>query len=198
MSSRTLLQALRDAFLACHVWSEDVLSEPDSGSRSGSTALKARGPRLVVRPSCPPGSVGALNEVLFPFFNPERASLSRLCDFIVFYPREEHARMVVLLCELKSTSPRGFVPQLLGGQALAEYLIRAVLLHAKPEIVPTIEYRGVLFSTKAGVRRATGAGRGLDFEPGSLPWIHLRAGEDCQLDALCEPLKQPCLGGLQG
>jgi hypothetical protein len=58
---------------------------------------------------------------IFPLFNRKVADLTKICDYVIFYPRE--ADFFVFLCELKSNNIKGAVKQVEATKILTNYLI---------------------------------------------------------------------------
>lgn len=187
---RPLIQSLREALLPSICQGDGALFESDAGSSSGTTRIQGLGKGICVRMAPPSGSGAPLNRWLFPLFDVGVPDLSRMCDYILFCPRERDERLVVLLCELKSGSVAGALQQLRGGMILAEYVINVTLLHHRPTIMPrTIEYRGVIFWQGAKVQKhSTRPGAGIDFWTDArtgLPYAHQRSDRSYSLDTFC-------------
>lgn len=104
MSVRTMIEPLAEILRDSQISPDCVLEEENEGASSGCTRIDGLGKGLVLRPTPPAGQ--SLNAWLFPLFNPGADDVSSLCDFILFCPREQGKRLVVLLCELKSRNTR--------------------------------------------------------------------------------------------
>ncbi len=202
MSPTTLIQQLSLLISQEQKCCDSSLVEDDPGSTSGQTCITGLGKGLIIRPTCPAfatddqgSSIASLNQLLFPLFCTKVPKSTKLCDYILFSPQSPDSRLVVLLCELKSGNPRGAVHQIHGGMLLAEQIINVTLLHLRPTVVPTIEYRGLILSNKGIVQKQpTRPGRGYDFIPDRrthLPIAHLRSGAKYRADALGAALPSP-------
>ena len=153
---RTFLQALRE-LLDPRVVQDGTLelSEPDAGSTCPVTTLNRSGPCVALRfanwayrhdleiPT---------NRWLFPLFDVTRSMppACRSCDYIIFYaPSDAAERIFVFLCELKSGSPRGSLPQLRNGLLVARYILDVVQLHGAVHHKPDMQFRGLIFAGNA-------------------------------------------------
>jgi len=182
----TLIQNLKDALHSSFCEDTSVLTEADPGSKSGETRLTAIHNGLILK--LPAGAT------LFPLFDPKRDGITKLCDYVILLPREKGERLVVLLCELKSTNPKGHLKQLRSGLLLLEYAINVVLLaHPPQRLPPLIEYRGITLTKSPNVspRGATKPATSTDFlrdgETG-LPHLMAAAGREHHINAFCAPL----------
>lgn len=182
----TLIQSLKDALQPAFCANTSVLTEADPGSTSGETRIREIRNGLILK--LPAGAT------LFPLFDPRRDGLTTLCDYAILLPRDKGERLVVLLCELKSTNPRGHLRQLRSGLLLLEYAINVVLLANPPHRLPSlIEYRGITFTTAPSVspRGATTPSKPQDFlrdgETG-LPHLMSAAGREHHINAFCADL----------
>lgn len=183
----TLIQNLKDALR----FREDasVLTEADPGSKSGETRLIELNQGLILKL---PGGV-----TLFPLFDPRIVGITTICDYAILLPRDKGERLVVFLCELKSTNPTGHLQQLRSGLLLLEYAINVVLLNHKPYLLPSlIEYRGLTFTTAPSVspRGASKPCKRSDFlHDGAtgLPYLMAAAGREHHINAFCSDILPP-------
>jgi hypothetical protein len=125
------------------------------------------------------------NQSVFPVFNASAASVTAICDYIVFYPKQD--KLFVFLCNLKSkqTSAKS---QAEAGWLFADYIVQTVrrLLNFMPI---RVEYRSLVFSSDAKVPKFMSNVRKdkkyVLLGNSNLPNKLLKAGSDCYLDKLC-------------
>jgi hypothetical protein len=192
-SPATLIHSLKGSIRRELCCDDNTLVDEDPGSRSGQTKLTAIHNGVVVRLAPPPGV--ALNHWLFPLLAPAQPGLSKICDHMIFLPRDRDDRLVVLLCELKSTNCGGALKQLRGGLLLAEYLINTILLNHPPTNRPgLIEYRGLIFSAAASTPRGSSkpaaAGDFVLDEQTDLPILAARSGREHHINSFCAVLPE--------
>ena len=79
----------------------------------------------------------------FPFLN-DLVGLKSMCDFMIFYPKEEKNTLFVVLCNLKSKNKHNNDDQLESGRIFAQFLAETVKRHTKQDW--NLEFRRILFS----------------------------------------------------
>jgi hypothetical protein len=201
MATRTLVQALielvRPELQDLHT-RELTLKEEGRGASTREVKLTTRGRVLAVRPDrlahtcdlpdCHARS-GSANERAFPFFNPHRAGLTALCDYMLFHEPSREAPPTVFLCELKSGKTAGAGDQLRNGRLLAEHLIAAARLHGDVHHHPDVMFRGVVFTPRATAPKPGLKEPRFPFIPDDrlrdLRVLRLPPGPIWDLDALC-------------
>jgi len=144
----TLLQAIR-AILHPEVIPGGLLrlKEKSHGNAAKPILLqKQRGQDVVLLK--PDQCAGGLDR-LFPLFRPDVAGLRAMCDYIVFCQENagDDKPLFVLLCELKSQNTTGAARQIENGRLLADYILETANLHHQMTKRPTIERRGLVFTT---------------------------------------------------
>lgn len=164
---RTVLQALRE-LLDPRVLQDGPLelSEPEPGSTCPPTKLERSGQSVALR--FEPWSYRKdlaipTNRWLFPLFDVKRSDppVCRSCDYIVFYaPTDDTKQIFVFLCELKSGSTRGSLPQVRNGMLLARYILDVARLHGAVHEWPEVQFRGLIFaggapSIRGGLRASS-------------------------------------------
>ncbi|MEO0041749.1 MAG: hypothetical protein RL329_1197 [Bacteroidota bacterium] len=125
------------------------------------------------------------NQSVFPIFNASAASVTAICDYIVFYPK--NGKLFVFLCNLKSkqTSAKS---QAEAGWLFTDYMLQTVrrLLNFMPI---SVEYRSLVFSSDAKVPKLMSNARKekkyIVLGNSNLLNKLLKAGSDCYLDQLC-------------
>ncbi len=121
---------------------------------------------------------------IFPYFTNEKG-LRKVRDYILFYMTNN--KLYIFICELKSKNTTGSKYQIEAGFVLAQFLINtAIRIQNFPEI--DIEYRALLFSHK-GIVKGTSKAKKIKYDKylsSNLKWIHLKDGENYNLDLLCE------------
>lgn len=166
---RTVLQALRELLEPRILYHGALeLCELDPGSTCPSTKLDRSGQSVALRFDpwgYRPGLEIPTNRWLFPLFDVRRSEppLCRSCDYIIFYaPADDTKQIFVFLCELKSGSPKGSLPQLRNGLILARYILDVVKLHGAVHQWPDVQFRGLIF---AGSGRGLRGGLRASFQP---------------------------------
>jgi hypothetical protein len=153
---RTVLQALGELLDPRILQSGALeLREPDPGSTCPPTKLERSGQAVALR--FEPWSYRSdlqipLNRWLFPLFDVQRSDppICRSCDYIIFHAPADEAQLFVFLCELKSGSPKGSMPQLRNGMLLARYILDVIKLHgAVQKWPPDVQFRGLIFAGDA-------------------------------------------------
>jgi hypothetical protein len=125
------------------------------------------------------------NQSVFPIFNASAASVTAICDYIVFYPKNE--KLFVFLCNLKSKQTAA-KSQAEAGWLLADYIVQTVrrLLNFMPV---RAEYRSLVFSLDGKVPKLmSNVRKEKMYVPlGNSHLLNklLKAGRDCYLDELC-------------
>jgi hypothetical protein len=123
------------------------------------------------------------NKIIFPFFNSEMSGLTQICDYIIFYPKED--KLFIFLCEQK-TSKAEATDQVEAGWILAEFIVRMAqrMLNFKQF---NVEYRALVFSLskKSKFSSSTRTDNYVFLEDSQLKKQVLKAGETCYLDNLC-------------
>ncbi len=121
---------------------------------------------------------------IFPYFT-NKKGLRKVSDYILFYLTNN--KLYIFICELKSKNTTGSKYQIEAGFVLAQFLINtAIRMQDFPKI--EIEYRALLFSHK-GIVKGTAKVKKIKYDiysSSNLKWIHLKDGEDYNLDLLCE------------
>ncbi len=122
---------------------------------------------------------------IFPFFNEKIEGLTKMCDYIIFYPYK--GRMYVFMCELKTRQVKGSAGQVQAAKLFAAYIIGMAKRHLKDFKDFDIQYRALIFSTSNTRRFSTNVRN----EPYSqyrtgLKFKHLRAGEVYRLNMYCD------------
>jgi len=103
------------------------------------------------------------NKVVFNCFNSAVKKITKKNDAILFFIKKQY--LIVLVLELKSDNPKGYLEQLKAGKNFVEYLLNQIDLFYKIKIDKTkILYRGILFKTKKSPSKGTTKKRGLIFE----------------------------------
>lgn len=101
----------------------------------------------------------APNQWLFPLFRSDLGAppLCRSCDYVIFYaPRDEHGRLFVFLCELKSGDAKGTLQQIRNVKLLVDHALEVVRLHGRVELWPAeIVFRGLIFADDAPNQKGT-------------------------------------------
>ena len=94
------------------------------------------------------------NHNVFNCFNSGVKNINKKNDAILFFEKDSY--IVVLLIELKSDNPKGYLQQLKAGKNFVEYLLKQIDLFYDINIdKEKIIYRGVLFSTKKSPAKGT-------------------------------------------
>jgi len=123
---------------------------------------------------------------IFPLFDRKVADLTKICDYVVFYPYEEEKKAVffVFLCELKTNNTNGAIKQVQATKILANYLIEMAqrYLNFKTFLV---EYRALIFSTTNIPKLSTKFKPAYEVSSSGLKFKHLKVGADCQLNYHC-------------
>ena len=193
---RTILQALRE-LLDPRVLQDGALElhEPDPGSRCLPTKLERSGQSVALR--FEPWSVRKdfqipTNRWLFPLFDVRHSEppVCRSCDYIIFHaPSDDTKQLFVFMCELKSGSPRGSLPQVRNGMLLARYILDVVRLHGAVHQWPDVQFRGLIFAGDApgsrGTQRASSRPRYQKDELTDLYTLVERPGGRHHLQNLC-------------
>jgi hypothetical protein len=139
-----------------------LLTEADGGSTCEAITLHKSGQAFVLRPDgsaggvCPrPDCARTLTapDRLFPLFRLDVTDLAAMCDYIIFCQETsgDDARLFVLLCELKSGKVSGSRRQIENGRLLADYILATATLHQAVRRAPTVERRGLMFSSRCKV-----------------------------------------------
>jgi hypothetical protein len=195
---RTVLQALKE-LLDPRVLQRDgalVLREADSGSTCPPTRIERPGQSVALRfelRSQGPSLQIPVQRWLFPLFDVTRSDppICRSCDYIVFYaPADETKQIFVFMCELKSGSPKGSLPQVRNSMLLARYVLDVVKLHGDVHPWPDVQYRGLVLagnapSTRGGLRSSSR----LRYQPdklADLSTVVVRPGGRCDLRTFCD------------
>jgi hypothetical protein len=156
------------------------LEEPKEPNYS-KTIIKQRGKMLMLKLD-----VEDSNKIIFPFFDSSMNRLTQICDYIIFYPKED--TLFVFLCEQK-TSQSSAKYQVEAGLILAEFIVRMAQRMLKFQTF-NVEYRALVFSLSDTSRHQQTSKVKKDNDYAILGDSFLknkliRAGGDCYLDNLC-------------
>jgi hypothetical protein len=135
------------------------LEESDRGSTCKPVVLHRTGPAVVLkldvpRRDCPRSDCGltlAANDKMFPLFRIDKEGLSSVCDYVIFCQEQTPGgspTYYALLCELKSGRAGGSKQQIENGALLIDYIVSMALHHSTLGGRPSVEKRGVVFSTR--------------------------------------------------
>jgi hypothetical protein len=142
------------------------------------TLIKQRGKMLMLKLD-----VENSNQLIFPLFNDTMEGLTQICDYIIFYPKDN--KLFVFLCEQKTGKPSA-KHQVEAARILAEFIVKMVqrMLHFKHF---EVEYRALIFSLSQSSQFASSVQQEpyVVLKPSQLKNKLLRAGETCYLDNLC-------------
>ena len=94
------------------------------------------------------------NHNVFNCFNNGTKNINKKNDAILLFTKESH--IIVLLIELKSDNPKGYLEQLKAGKNFIHYLLKQIDLFYDIQIDSLkVIYRGILFSTKSPSKGTT-------------------------------------------
>lgn len=167
-----------------------ILREENENASCQEIPVKKHGKIFVIR-----FMVERKGRLLLFFANTHPAG-SKMCDYIVIYPKEVkgNIKLFVFLCELKSNNTKGSGRQIRLGFYLAKYIISVASEFLKkddkdslvyvPEAV--VEYRGLIFSV-VGHRMSTNPrNERYNIVPGmNLRYQHVQCGQEWDVDAYC-------------
>ena len=103
------------------------------------------------------------NYNVFNCFNDGTKNINKKNDAILFFKKANY--IVVLLIELKSNNPKGYLEQLKAGRNFIDYILKQIDLFYEIKIeYSKVLYRGVLFSTKKSPAKGTTRKRGFLFQ----------------------------------
>ena len=123
------------------------------------------------------------NDTVFSIFNSSKEGLTKLCDYIVFYPKNE--TLYTFICEQK-TSQSSAKHQVEAGWLLADYILKTASRMMRFKAL-NIEYRALVFSKSPTAIFSTSIKQEpyVLLENSLLKNKLLRAGDVCYLDNLC-------------
>ena len=121
---------------------------------------------------------------ILPFLNDKLEGLTKMCDYIIFYPHK--GQLYVFLCELKAKNVKGSAKQVQAAKVFASYITEIARHHLNFFKDFNIRYRALIFSTSNARRFSTNIRNEVysQYRTG-LKFKHLKAGEDCHLNIHC-------------
>lgn len=120
----------------------------------------------------------------FPFFETSIKYSCSVSDHIIFYPKNN--TLFVFIIELKTNNPTDAFKQVLANFELSKYISGTnSRLLSYPEM--DVQFRGIIFSSKAFTRGTTKPKKNFYYEHKSskFKFQHLKSGETYDLDILC-------------
>jgi len=121
---------------------------------------------------------------IFPFFQ-NKEGLKKVCDYILFYIHED--KTYVFICELKSKQQnveKAAMKQLRAAKIFVEFLVETARRYKREKFPVT--YRGLIFSLLNSPKLSTNVKNDLRYREGqTIPFDHLKAGQDCYLEYHC-------------
>lgn len=123
------------------------------------------------------------NDSVFPIFNAQLPGLTKINDYLIFYPKDDV--LYVFICDLKSKSASA-TKQLNSGKILAEFILNTAIKEL--DFLPiAVEYRGLVFTKNNNpMLKSSTSPQGYTFlSKSKLKKQILKAGIPCYLDRLC-------------
>ncbi len=142
------------------------------------TTIKQKGKMLIYS-----FDVNNSNDDVFPLFNKNKAGVTSLSDYIIFYPKNDV--LYTFICEQKTGTASAKV-QVEASWLLAEYIVKTACRMMNFKEI-SIEYRALVFSLSKTSQFSTSLRKEpyIILQNSHLKNKLLRAGEVCFLDNLC-------------
>lgn len=142
---QTIEEIIRREFKLSVVGGSYTLEEPSINGYP-STPVKQKGKMLIYS-----FDVADSNTSVFPIFNSSVRHLTKICDYIIFYPKDEI--LYTFICDLKSNASSA-KKQVEAGRVLSDYIIQMARKQIKFQEVDT-EFRSLVISRSATAKPAT-------------------------------------------
>ena len=88
---------------------------------------------------------GGKTDPIYPFFNPKYQGICSKNDAILFLQKSN--KVYVLLIEMKSTNPKGYLQQLKAAKSFVHFVLQRIKIF-NDQINTEVEFRGLLFSCR--------------------------------------------------
>jgi len=133
---QTIEEIIKREFLITSKGGNYFLSEPTVPNYPR-TNIKQKGKMLIYS-----FDLQDSNTTVFPIFNDRKKNLTKICDYLIFYPKDN--TLFTFICDLK-TSQSSAKKQVEAGWVLAEYIINMARKELK-FIDVNLEFRAFVFS----------------------------------------------------